>query len=112
MGFAADQERSDTSPAVRGHHDEVAAFLYSRLDDGLVRRIVPLVNDVTGKSRFLGLFFNRRQVRFRQFLGSAEDTGSIDDLPVRVEGVVVQGIGIAEQLTGAGRFAFLNATVA
>ena len=68
LSLTADQERFNASPAVRRHHDEVTALLLCYTDYSLVGRIIPLINYVTRNTRFLGTFFNFRQVLFGPFL--------------------------------------------
>jgi hypothetical protein len=36
LSLAAEQERPDASPAVGGHHDEIATFLFSHPVDALI----------------------------------------------------------------------------
>jgi len=56
LSLTADQERFNASPAVRSHHDEVAALLLGHPDDDFVGRIAPLINDVALNFGFFAPF--------------------------------------------------------
>ena len=58
MSLAAEAEPFHSFPTMRRHHDEIATFFLSRLDDRFVRMIAGRESDVAGHARRLCSFFN------------------------------------------------------